>query len=293
MNNNNLPFTIVQNLINQNIKYIAVYTNMDIYHLEKFGNGYKLSFEGNENPEDQGFVIQSTSQLKQFFKKHERITIIENDNQEVVWENKIMDNFYRQIHSYNIPGTVPNFNESECSICLESLSTGKINRQRLQCGHTYHKNCISQIRNNNCPMCRTSITTKYNRFGKVQKTQSNVSSSVSPSVSKKSLKGYLKNNPKKVGGALALLTTAATAAAIVASSKSHKKNNDLKTFTIKTKSGNLQQPFIPSHPASLKYLEDSEDPAPGVDSHQLTNFGKFKKDIIKNHINLLKNMKFN
>jgi hypothetical protein len=159
-NNNNIEaLHVIQNLINENKKSISVYTNLDIYHLEKMGNGYSLVFESGEDfrSDDYGYIIQSVQQLKQFFKSYERISIIELNNT-IVWEKyKNLERVHRDIKNYNIE-RIPNFNESECSICLDTLLPGKVNnRQRLQCGHTYHKNCISQIRNHTCPMCRKSI----------------------------------------------------------------------------------------------------------------------------------------
>jgi len=165
---NDEELDIVQNLINNHIESISIYTNKDIYHLEKMRNGYTLVFESGEDfrPDDYGYIIQNVQQLKQFFKSYERISIIETDNN-IVWEKyRNLERVHRDIRNYNIEG-VPNFNETECSICLDSLSSGKINnRLRLGCGHTYHKNCISQIRNHTCPMCRKDIKGVYNlKFG--------------------------------------------------------------------------------------------------------------------------------
>jgi hypothetical protein len=293
MHNNIEALHVIQNLINENKKSISVYTNLDIYHLKKMGNGYSLVFESGEDfrSDDYGYIIQSIQQLKQFFKSYERISIIELNNT-IVWEKyKNLERVHRDIKNYNIE-RIPNFNESECSICLDTLLPGKVNnRQRLQCGHTYHKNCISQIRNHKCPMCRKSIERVYSlKFGKVKKNEPSVPKSVPQSVSKKEkgLKGYIKNNPKKVGGVLALLT-AGTAAAIA----SRKKDKKV-TFTIKTTPGKPLN-IISSHPASQEQLEDSdnEDPAPGVDSHPLSKFGNVKNyNIIKKHVKMLQNMKF-
>lgn len=280
---------VIQNLINENKKSISVYTNLDIYHLEKMGNGYSLVFESGEDfrSNDYGYIIQSVQQLKQFFKIYERISIIEIDNN-IVWEKyRNLERVHRDIKNYNIE-RVPNFNESECSICLDTLLPGKVNnRQRLQCGHTYHKNCISQIRNHTCPMCRKSIEKVYSlKFGKVKKNEPSVPKSVPKK--EKGLKGYIKNNPKKVGGALALLT-AGTAAAIA----SRKKDKKV-TFTIKTTPGKPQlNSSIRSHPASQEQLEDSDDEYPGITSHPLSNFGNVKNyNIIKKHVKMLQNMKF-
>jgi len=104
------------------------------------------------------------------------------------------------------------------------------------------------------------------KFGKVKKNEPSVSSpsnsqNVSPSNSQKGLKGYIKNNPKKVGGALALLT-AGTAAAIA----SRKKDKKV-TFTINTTPGNLKQ---------------NEEFAPEVTSHPLDNYAIEFAQIIVN-----------
>jgi hypothetical protein len=39
-----------------------------------------------------------------------------------------------------------------CSICLEDS-----NEVQLNCGHVFHKDCITQIIKNSCPMCRAVI----------------------------------------------------------------------------------------------------------------------------------------
>ena len=44
-----------------------------------------------------------------------------------------------------------------CSICLENLSSKHI---VLDCKHEYHINCIKQIKNNKCPLCRRNIVDK-------------------------------------------------------------------------------------------------------------------------------------
>jgi hypothetical protein len=44
----------------------------------------------------------------------------------------------------------------KCTICLDDLND---NKQRLLCGHNFHKMCIDNWRNekNTCPCCRKSI----------------------------------------------------------------------------------------------------------------------------------------
>ncbi len=44
-----------------------------------------------------------------------------------------------------------------CSICLEDLSSNII---ELNCKHQYHIECIKQVKNNKCPLCRGHIINK-------------------------------------------------------------------------------------------------------------------------------------
>lgn len=53
---------------------------------------------------------------------------------------------------------IDNFKNESCSICLE-VSGEKI---VTDCGHTFHKECLSKVRNDSCPMCRSKIS--YNLF---------------------------------------------------------------------------------------------------------------------------------
>lgn len=53
---------------------------------------------------------------------------------------------------------IDNFKNESCSICLE-VSGEKI---VTDCGHTFHKECLSKVRNKLCPMCRNTIS--YNLF---------------------------------------------------------------------------------------------------------------------------------
>ena len=43
----------------------------------------------------------------------------------------------------------------ECSICYENMENSGI--ITLNCGHTFHKTCISKIMNKVCPLCRKPI----------------------------------------------------------------------------------------------------------------------------------------
>lgn len=45
----------------------------------------------------------------------------------------------------------------ECAICLESLNNEIV---KLDCNHQFHLNCIKNIDNNKCPLCRKFITTE-------------------------------------------------------------------------------------------------------------------------------------
>ncbi len=44
-----------------------------------------------------------------------------------------------------------------CSICLEDLSSKII---VLDCKHEYHVECITQVKTNKCPLCRSHIINK-------------------------------------------------------------------------------------------------------------------------------------
>ena len=46
-------------------------------------------------------------------------------------------------------------NLDECSICYENMENSGI--ITLNCGHTFHKTCISKIMNKVCPLCRKPI----------------------------------------------------------------------------------------------------------------------------------------
>jgi len=45
-----------------------------------------------------------------------------------------------------------------CSICLEDILENEDNITTLECNHPFHTKCISQIRINKCPTCRTRFT---------------------------------------------------------------------------------------------------------------------------------------
>lgn len=43
-----------------------------------------------------------------------------------------------------------------CAICFESIDNFK-DKKTLVCEHMYHKNCINQVQNNKCPLCKGDI----------------------------------------------------------------------------------------------------------------------------------------
>ena len=45
-----------------------------------------------------------------------------------------------------------------CSICLDDILPNEDNITTLECNHPFHTNCISQLRSNKCPSCRTRFT---------------------------------------------------------------------------------------------------------------------------------------
>jgi hypothetical protein len=53
---------------------------------------------------------------------------------------------------------------TNCGICLENID----NKTTLECGHTYHYNCIYKWnkKNNSCPMCRNKQLNIHNKFSK-------------------------------------------------------------------------------------------------------------------------------
>jgi len=49
------------------------------------------------------------------------------------------------------------YHASECPICLSSLEDGEDVCITIPCHHLFHCGCISQVRNNRCPVCRQNI----------------------------------------------------------------------------------------------------------------------------------------
>jgi hypothetical protein len=48
----------------------------------------------------------------------------------------------------------------ECSICLDIMDKEPEQLLNLSCGHKFHKECLSYITGNKCPLCRTIIDIK-------------------------------------------------------------------------------------------------------------------------------------
>lgn len=45
----------------------------------------------------------------------------------------------------------------DCCVCMEEMPTS----DNLECGHPVCRSCISQLRNDKCPMCRREIKAKH------------------------------------------------------------------------------------------------------------------------------------
>lgn len=45
--------------------------------------------------------------------------------------------------------------KEKCVLCLEKNSFGS---QRLGCGHAFHEECINEVKDKKCPLCRKEIT---------------------------------------------------------------------------------------------------------------------------------------
>ena len=92
-----------------------------------------------------GLGLKKYSKLK----KKELIELIEN-TQNINQEEKKQDEEIEEVSS--------NDDEDECSICL----CEKIDETKINCNHTFCKECIEQWEKNNksCPLCRKSFTKK-------------------------------------------------------------------------------------------------------------------------------------
>ena len=46
-----------------------------------------------------------------------------------------------------------------CRICLDDLCSTENNKMDLECGHSFHQNCLDEWRkeNNTCPICRAEV----------------------------------------------------------------------------------------------------------------------------------------
>ena len=62
--------------------------------------------------------------------------------------------------------------EDICSICRDEVGEGTsyLDKERLPCGHLYHKGCISRWleNHNSCPECRASISRGTFKDGNIQ-----------------------------------------------------------------------------------------------------------------------------
>jgi hypothetical protein len=48
--------------------------------------------------------------------------------------------------------------EEDCAICSEQMFT---EFYILECGHTFHYNCLQRWTKNTCPLCRTDYSLKF------------------------------------------------------------------------------------------------------------------------------------
>jgi hypothetical protein len=53
-----------------------------------------------------------------------------------------------------------------CRICLDELCSTENNKMELECGHSFHQNCLDEWRkeNNTCPICRSEVKEKTTRY---------------------------------------------------------------------------------------------------------------------------------
>ena len=53
-----------------------------------------------------------------------------------------------------------------CRICLDDLCSTENNKMDLECGHSFHQNCLNEWRkeNNTCPICRGEVKEKTTRY---------------------------------------------------------------------------------------------------------------------------------
>ncbi len=72
-------------------------------------------------------------------------------------KRKQKDNDFCYMHRKGVNSIFLDNNEDkECSICLNIISE---NEQKLECGHVFHKECISKwfLRSITCPCCRVKV----------------------------------------------------------------------------------------------------------------------------------------
>ena len=51
-----------------------------------------------------------------------------------------------------------------CIICINQIKDNE-HKVKLKCNHEYHYDCISNIKNNLCPLCREKITEEKICYG--------------------------------------------------------------------------------------------------------------------------------
>ena len=47
---------------------------------------------------------------------------------------------------------------NDCAICLEKIENEE---KKLQCKHSFHLSCITEWKNNTCPLCRAIIVPEF------------------------------------------------------------------------------------------------------------------------------------
>ena len=88
----------------------------------------------------------------------------------VIYRNNHEYNIHRQIQTinneiynyrYNTVKIINDFENEDCSICLEKLYDQENNKEiiSLECNHLFHKECVDPwiINNRNCPLCKRNI----------------------------------------------------------------------------------------------------------------------------------------
>ena len=74
---------------------------------------------------------------------------LENDLRDLKYKNK--EKITKIVEKFKI---LDKFKNESCSICLEVSGEKMV----TDCGHTFHKQCLSKVRNDLCPMCRNKVS---------------------------------------------------------------------------------------------------------------------------------------